>query len=289
MSGLTYDWSYFDPEIVRLVEMYSVHGSSEMMESQGNPYPLRGGLYGNNESAEINKTGYYVQDALSMGLKVGFMASGDSHDGHIGHSISHTSANHLLQRPISWGALPHFYRTLQHYPNGMTAVFASSLTRESVYDALWDRNCYAVKGVSRPYIDFRINGQSVGMNESTVIVATLTSSRNVSVVIGVGGGSSANRIQRVDIFKNNQLWKSVSPMSLTYQNVWEDTSALTGMSYDLSAGETRGDGKYYINEEADVSSDPSALNTSGQDVYYLRMLESEGGAAWVGPFWVTTL
>ena len=142
------------------------------------------------------------------------------------------------------------------------------------------------RGVSRPYIDFRINGQSVGMNESTVIVATLTSSRNVSVVIGVGG-SSANRIQRVDIFKNNQLWKSVSPMSLTYQNVWEDTSALTGMNYDLPQ-RTRGDGKYYINEEADVSSDPSALNTSGQDVYYLRMLESEGGAAWVGPFWVTT-
>ena len=83
--------------------------------------------------------------SLKYGLKVGFMASGDSHDGHIGHSISHTAPIIYCKDPYH-GWVATFYRTLQHYPNGMTAVFASSLTRESVYDALWDRNCYAVKG-----------------------------------------------------------------------------------------------------------------------------------------------
>ena len=284
---LTYDWSYYDPEFISLAEIYSVHGSSEMLTSYGNQYPLLGGSR-ILESNDINKSGYYLQDALAMGYKLGIMASGDSHDGHIGHSISHTS-NYNLQGPLSWsnmfgGAI----RANHHYPNGMVAIRAPSLTRESVFDSLWSRSCYGVKGVGRPYLDFQINGVQAGQQDSTVYLPSVNGTRTISFTVACGGGTLVNTIERVQIYKNNVLWFDQEVNDRVTTLVLNDTATISGLYYDQSIGEWRDDGLYYVNDNAAVPSDPASLNSGGFDVYYGKMYDTEGGVAWIGPIWVGT-
>jgi hypothetical protein len=65
------DWSIPpDPALEPVTEIVSVHGSSESFDS---PLPVRGMLEGNT-----------VRDALERGYRLGFVGSGDSHDGHPG-------------------------------------------------------------------------------------------------------------------------------------------------------------------------------------------------------------
>lgn len=285
-AGMTFDWSYFDPAFIRLVEIYSIHGSSDCRRALGNPYPLAMRAGEETRVVDIDKPGYYVQDALAMGYQVGFMAAGDSHDGHLGHSLSHTEANHLLQQPYSWGALPHLFRVSHAYPNGLTGVWAASNARPTIYDALWNRACYAIKGVGRPLLNFTVNGRGVGTNASELRVAATTTPRHVALEAHAGAGTPGNLIERVEIIKNNQLWQNVTVQARDFHGAWVDAIPVTGLAYNASHGEVRDDGRYYATEIADNPVDPATLNTGGADVYYARVFETEGGAAWVGPLWV---
>ena len=292
-GSMQYDWSYYNETYVRMVEIYSVHGNSEMPGGIDNPYPLASisSTYGNREfeNVEINKTGYYARDALAMGFKVGFMASGDSHDGHLGHSLAHTDANHLLQQPISWKAFPHQFRAHHGYPLGLTAFMipaTSTLSRESAYDALWSRSVYATRNINRPILQFSIDSVTVGTNESVLIVPDAATPRNISLLIAAGGGAASNELEKVQIIKNNQVWQEFTPFNKTMNVTIQDTAPLAGMNY--SGGETRDDGEYYITETADLPSNPLSMNTNGADVYYLRTFETEGDIAWIGPIWVST-
>ena len=94
------DESHFapDPELEPVTEICSVHGSSEAPDS---PSPIYDPLPGN-----------YVRDALDRGYRLGFVGSGDSHDGHPG----------LVQLAGGNG--------------GLAALLSPELTREGVYRAL---------------------------------------------------------------------------------------------------------------------------------------------------------
>ena len=103
------NWLYApDPVLEPLTEIVSVHGSSEAPDS---PLPIYNPVPGN-----------YVRDALNAGYRLGFLGSGDSHDGHPGIREAGGSA-------------------------GLAAIFASELTRESVLEALRARRVYATNGV----------------------------------------------------------------------------------------------------------------------------------------------
>jgi len=117
------DWDVHDPEIERLVEVYSCHGNSEAMNQ---PRPL--GVMDYRGTVEY---------ALRKGYRLGFIGGSDEHDGHPGDT------------PSNGGRL--------HCQGGLAAVMARELTRDAVFDALWDRMCYAAT-TARILVDFRIDG-----------------------------------------------------------------------------------------------------------------------------------
>jgi hypothetical protein len=118
------DWSIPpDRELEPVTEVASVHGSSEAPDA---PSPVRGGLPGN-----------WVRDALGRGYRLGFVGSGDSHDGHPG----------LAQ--------------LAAGTSGLAAILAEELTREAVLDALRARRCYATNG-PRIVLQVELDGAPMG-------------------------------------------------------------------------------------------------------------------------------
>ena len=71
---------------------------------------------------ERDYSGHYAADALERGWLLGLIASSDDHAGRPGAT--------------DW------LRTQQVYPGGLVAVWAPELTREALWDALWNRRCY---------------------------------------------------------------------------------------------------------------------------------------------------
>jgi hypothetical protein len=97
-----------DPHFEPLTEIASVHGSSE---SPDTVEPIYDPVPGN-----------WVRDALARGYRLGFVGSGDSHDGHPG----------LAQLASTTG--------------GLAGIVAQERTRESVLAALRARRSYATNG-----------------------------------------------------------------------------------------------------------------------------------------------
>ncbi|RME49669.1 MAG: DUF3604 domain-containing protein, partial [Deltaproteobacteria bacterium] len=125
------DWRFHDPRLQRLVEIYSLHGRSEFY---ANPNPITprtppGQKYTTPQSV-INVRGRSVQDALARGLRLGFIASGDKHDGHPGDL-------------------------------GLAGVYAATFDRRGIFDALYARRTFATTN-ARIVIDFRIDGEMMG-------------------------------------------------------------------------------------------------------------------------------
>ncbi len=118
------DWSFApDPLLEPVTEVASVHGNSESPDA---PTPLRGGIPGN-----------WVPDALAKGYKLGFVGSGDSHDGHPG--LAHLASG----------------------TGGLAAIVTEDLTRAAVRQALLDRHCYATNG-PRIVLAVDLDGEPAG-------------------------------------------------------------------------------------------------------------------------------
>jgi hypothetical protein len=112
-----------DPELEPVTEVVSVHGSSE---SPDGPVPIAGGIDGN-----------FVRDVIGRGARLGFVGSGDSHDGHPG-----------LAR-------------LAGPSGGLAALFSEQTTREGVREALGARRCYATNG-PRILLEASLGGRPMG-------------------------------------------------------------------------------------------------------------------------------
>jgi hypothetical protein len=97
-----------DPLLEPVTEIVSIHGSSEALDS---PVPIYSPVPGN-----------FVRDVLDRGYRLGFIGSGDSHDGHPG--LAH------LEAPTG----------------GLAAILSEELTREGVLAALRARRVYATNG-----------------------------------------------------------------------------------------------------------------------------------------------
>lgn len=121
-----YDWDYYEPDHMRLVEIYSKWGSSEHF---GCRRPLL------NQQVEG-----CVQTALNRGYRLGFVAASDTHASRPGSDL---------------------YQDHTYAQSGLTAVFAPRLDRDAIYGALKARRCYATTG-ARAILRVWLNGHFMG-------------------------------------------------------------------------------------------------------------------------------
>lgn len=123
-----------------------------------------------------------VQDIIAAGYKIGLLGSGDGHEGKPGQG-------------------------------GLTAVYADSLTRESIRRALLARRFYATTGV-RILLKFSIDGHSMGEIYDTI--ATARPCLNFEV-------HSPSKIAAVEIVKNNRILRTYAVNDTTYNRSEIDT------------------------------------------------------------------
>ena len=120
------DWEVVETDVDRLVEIWSMHGSSEGSDPQDRPL-----MHSRRPEG--------VMEALRKGLRIGLVGGSDTHTGRPGGSLQGP-------RPY-WG--------------GLCAVWAKSLTRRDLFEAFWARRTYALTG-ARIALRFSVNGAPMG-------------------------------------------------------------------------------------------------------------------------------
>lgn len=159
------DWTVRpDPELEPLTEVASVHGNSEAADA---PAPIHRAIEGN-----------WVRDALDRGYRLGFVGSGDSHDGHPG--LTHLASG--------WG--------------GLAAVFSETNSRDALRSALRARRTYATNG-PRILLETRLDGRAMG----ETVAATELGDEVRLVVDAVGTGALAS----VDVVRSGVVAASIEP------------------------------------------------------------------------------
>ncbi len=149
-ASVPYNWGSQDWQQLRLVEIFSKHGSSDYFDSL---YPIHHDntpfftyLYGERSHRAYKGTGSYVREALSKGYRLGFIAGGD---------------NHWARGGKSFGT-----RITRDYQPGLQAIYSTDLTRESLFEAMWQRHTYATTG-ARIIVDFCVNNYPMGSEISS--------------------------------------------------------------------------------------------------------------------------
>jgi hypothetical protein len=149
--------SVYDPEREFVFEIFSMWGSSE---SRWNRFPL----YAGNSDEPC-----YFQDALRAGCRYGVIASSDDHrtiPGGEGKARQALGFNNLA--------------TYVHH--GLAAVRAQELTRESLFQALQSRSCYATTQ-ARVLLDVTIGDLAMGEEASVGKSDSLRGRREVRVEV----------------------------------------------------------------------------------------------------------
>ena len=213
-------WEHHHPKFQRLVEIYSIWGNSE---SEGCHRP---GFW-------INQSENSVQSALARGYRLGILASGDSHDGLPGNS--------------EW------LRLRRGYHSGMVAVMCHELTREAVFDALWQRRCYGTTG-ARIFMDFKLNETEMGQE---LTAPEDRASRRLSVEV-----HGTAPIEEVTVIRNGREVHNhrTSDRSTVFE--WtdeEDFDSVSLLGYD---------GTPFI-------------------YYYIRIFQEDTELAWSSPIWIS--
>lgn len=120
------DFEAVETDVERLVEIWSMHGSSEGYDLSDRPL----GKFDPNR---------FVMAALKRGVRLGFAGGSDTHSARPGGSCKEPMAY--------WG--------------GLTAVWAEKLTRRDLFKALYERRTYALTR-ARIVLQFRVNGLPMG-------------------------------------------------------------------------------------------------------------------------------
>jgi len=140
-KGFETDFSDFNPEFERVVEIYNAWGCSECTEAEGN---LRSIKSPSGEGINETEKGS-IRKALSNNHRFGFVAGGLDDRGIYGDLYSSDQVQ---------------------YSPGLTAILAIEQTRETLMQALYNRSCYATTG-ARIVLNFNIAGSQMGAELNT--------------------------------------------------------------------------------------------------------------------------
>ena len=230
-SSTPFDFSDFTPEHERVAEIYNAWGCSERTTKDGNTFPICAETKkGVREAPE----GSLVK-ALLKNRRFGFVAGG------------------LDDRSI-FGS---FYDTDQkQYPPGLTAVLCDRLTRQSIFDALYNRHCYATTG-ERIVLGLFLAGNPMGSELTTAVKPGLHINRHLA---GFVAGTSA--LKKVEIVRNGEVIKTFSSKTNFLDFEYDDLEDLSKAS--IKAPDT---GTLFA-------------------FYYVRVTQADGHMAWSSPIWV---
>jgi len=200
------NWAYPpDPVLEPVTEVTSVHGSSEAPDA---PSPIYAPVPGN-----------FVRNALNAGYRLGFLGSGDSHDGHPG--LTHLAAG--SSAPLG----------------GLAALLTGERSREAVLAALRQRHVYATNG-PRIWLRVHIDGRPMG--------SVIEPSEGLQQLEIEAVGEAP--IERVDLVRSGHVAR------------------------------VEGEGDLAVS----VSREIPALAPG--EYHYVRVVQSDGGAAWSSPIFV---
>lgn len=233
-KGMEFDFSDFNPEFERVVEIYNSWGSSECLEKEGNLKPIKGpSKKGVQESAE----GSLIQ-ALRQNKRFGFVAGG------------------LDDR----GAYMDFYENDQEqYSPGLTAIIAPEHNRNALWEALYNRSCYATTG-ERIILGLQMSGVPMGSETDTQEKHGLSINRHLS-----GYVAGTTKLKTVEILRNGEVIKTFKPDDYHFEFEYDDMVPLVDIAID-----------------AKDKNPPFAF-------YYIRVIQEDGHMAWGSPIWVDYL
>jgi hypothetical protein len=179
-KGFENNFSQWDPNFERVVEIYNSWGSSECPSKDGNPAPIdSSSKKGIRESSEGS-----IQEALNRNCRFGFVAGG------------------LDDRGIYAG----LYEGGQtQYPPGLTAIIAAEHNRTSLGEALYQRSCYATTG-ERILLGLYLAGNGMGKELSTVEKPGLLFNRHL---MGFVAGTA--NLVKIEIIRNGEVIQTFEP------------------------------------------------------------------------------
>lgn len=234
-KGLEYDFKAFDPQFERVVEIYNAWGSSETTKKEGNPLPI----FSNEKHGVQEYAEGAIQRALARNCRFGFVAGG------------------LDDRGVYSG----FYEGDQEqYNPGMTAIIATEHSRTSLFEALYERSCYATTG-ERIIVGLSLAGATMGRELSTATKPGLLINRHLT-----GYVAGTKPIKSVEIIRNGKVIQTFSSDNYYLDFTFDDMTPLDKVAF--------------------VSKDkewPPFV------YYYIRVTQADGHMAWGSPIWVDLL
>lgn len=223
-----YDFKQFEPTIERVVEIYNAWGSSEMTAQEGNTRPITGGVEAVKEGSVLN--------ALKQNHRFGFVAGG------------------LDDR----GVYSSFFDSDQmQYSPGLTAVMCKKYSREAIYEALYERSCYATTG-PRIIVGFHVAGHPMGTELSTQVKPGLAVNRHIS-----GYVAGTENLKKIEIIRNGTVIKVIEGGGHYHCDYYYDD----GENLGSVALEVKGAANPFI-------------------FYYVRVTQEDGHLAWSSPIWI---
>ncbi len=230
-KGMETTFVDFTPEYERVVEIYNAWGSSECLAKEGNLRPItsedKDGVF-ESEKGSIRK-------ALNQNNRFGFVAGG------------------LDDR----GVFADFYESGQvQYSPGLTAILAIEQTREALWQALYNRSCYATTG-ERIIVGFSIAGIFMGNELNTKTKPGLNYNRHIS-----GYVAGTDIIEEITIIRNGVHFHTIRPDAMELDFTFDDTDMLSKIA--LKSPDERPPFVYY----------------------YIRVRQKNGHIAWASPIWI---
>jgi len=183
------DWSFFNGKFDRLVELVSIWG---IFEHYNNPFHC---------ITSDNMPRFFAIDALERGYNLGFVGGGDSHDCYPGsrfRSVIVKNSGYSMINSLSTGYVEYFFSN--PLGAGMTGVYATENSRESIFKALYSRRAYALVG-AKIKLRFTVNDRLMG---EELFLEALDEPINIRAE-----AEGEGRIDRLEVVKNGKAIQRV--------------------------------------------------------------------------------